>query len=57
VAACQAYLLLNSLLSSLLLAFAETSPRKAALYFALAAPLSQMLFALSSSGAASMLGG
>ena len=48
--ACPAYLAINCLLSSLLLAASETSPRRAALYFALAAPVSQLVFALSSSG-------
>ena len=49
--ACQAYLLLNAGISSLLLSFAETNPKRAALYFALSVPLSQAVFAVASSGA------
>lgn len=46
--ACPIYLLLSAALSSLLLAAAETDLKKAALYFAITAPVSQILFALSS---------
>ncbi|VVC02074.1 Type II secretion system (T2SS), protein F [uncultured archaeon] len=48
--ACQLYVFLNAAISSLLLSFAETRPARAALYFALAVPLSQAVFALASSG-------
>lgn len=48
--ACQAYLLLNAAISSVLLSLAETSPKRAALYFALSVPLSQAVFAVASSG-------
>ncbi len=51
VPACQAYLLINALVSSLLLSFAETDLKKSAMYFAFVAPLSQVTFLLSSSGA------
>lgn len=47
--ACPIYLLLNAALSSLLLAAAETDVKKAALYFAITAPLSQILFTFASS--------
>jgi len=48
--ACTLYLAINCLLSSLLLALSETNPKRAALYFALIAPFSQLVFSLSSSG-------
>lgn len=55
IPACQIYLLINSLLSSLLLAFSETNPKKAALYFPVIAPLSQAAFAFASSGGIALL--
>lgn len=47
--ACPIYLLLNAALSSLLLAAAESDLKKAALYFAITVPVSQILFAMASS--------
>lgn len=49
--ACQAYLVLNAALSSLLLALVETDPKKAALYFCACAPVAIAVFALVSAGA------
>jgi len=49
--ACQFYLLINALLSSLLLGFSEGKVRKAAPYFILIAPLSEVCFSLAYSGA------
>lgn len=46
--ACPIYLLLNAALSSLLLAASESDVKKAALYFAITVPVSQILFAISS---------
>ncbi|MCX6772456.1 MAG: type II secretion system F family protein [Candidatus Micrarchaeota archaeon] len=48
LAACPIYLLLNAALSSILLSLAETDVKKAALYFAITAPISQILFAFAS---------
>ena len=48
--ACPAYLAINCLLSSLLLSLSETNPGRAALYFAFTAPVSQLVFAMASSG-------
>jgi pilus assembly protein TadC len=50
--ACQCYLAANALLCSLFLGIAENMPPKAALYFALCAPVSEAVFLLVSSGAA-----
>ena len=49
VLCCQIYLVINAALSSALLALSETNPKRAALYFAICAPLSQIAFALASS--------
>ena len=51
--ACPIYLLLNAALSSFLLAAAESDVKKAALYFAITVPVSQILFAISSSSGVS----
>jgi archaellum biogenesis protein FlaJ (TadC family) len=48
--ACMAYLLINSLSCSCLIAISEGKPSKAALYFSLVAPLSQLCFIASSTG-------
>ncbi len=48
--ACMAYLLINSLFCSCLIALSEGKPSKAALYFSLVAPLSQLCFIASSTG-------
>ena len=53
--ATQAYLLLNSALSALMLALSESDAKKALLYFSAIAPLSQLAFAAASSGALSLL--
>ncbi len=49
--ACQLYLAISAALSSFFLALLETNLGKVALYFLLSAPLSQIVFALASSGA------
>jgi hypothetical protein len=49
--ACQAYLVINAALSSLLLALSESDPMRAALYFAFCAPISLLAFSLASSSA------
>jgi hypothetical protein len=49
--ACQAYLMVNAALSSLLLAVSETDVKKAALYFAFCAPSAIAVFAIVSGGA------
>ena len=54
VPACQVYLLINSLLSSLLLGFSESNLKKSALYFPLIASLSQVAFAFASQGGLSL---
>lgn len=54
--ACPAYLLLNAAISSILLALSENRPSKAALYFAISAPISQMLFAMSSASGITGIG-
>ena len=51
--ACPIYLLLNAALSSILLASAESDLKKAALYFAITVPVSQVLFAISSASGVS----
>lgn len=50
-AACQSYLVMNAALCALLLALTEANPARAALYFALCAPLSLLFFSLASSSA------
>jgi hypothetical protein len=55
IPACQIYLLINAVLSSLLLAFSETRPAKAALYFPFIASLSLSAFAFASAGGLSLL--
>lgn len=47
--ASRVYLLENALLSSIFLAFVESKPKKAALYFAICSPISQIAFSLSAS--------
>jgi hypothetical protein len=49
--ACQAYLIINAALSSLLLALSESDVKKAALYFAFCAPCAIAAFAMASGGA------
>ena len=49
--ACQIYLVLNAALSALLLALSESNPVRAALYFAVCAPLSLIFFSVASSSA------
>ena len=49
--ACQIYLVMNAALSSLLLALTEANPSRAALYFAICAPVSLICFSLASSSA------
>jgi len=49
--ACQVYLVLNAALSALLLALSESTPARAALYFAICAPLSLIFFSVASSSA------
>jgi Flp pilus assembly protein TadB len=48
--ACQIYLISNAALSSLLLAMLDGNRNKAAIYFLIAAPLSELVFSLASSG-------
>lgn len=48
--ACQFYLLINAALSSAFLALSESDLKKAVIYFALCAPLSEAVFALVSAG-------
>lgn len=52
--AAQAYLFICAALSSLAISILESHPKKAILYFAAIAPLSQILFAFSSAGALSL---
>jgi len=47
--ACQIYLVLNAALSSLLLALTESNPARAALYFAICAPVALACFSIASS--------
>lgn len=49
--ACQIYLVLNAALSALLLALSESNPARAALYFAICAPLALIFFSVASSSA------
>ena len=49
--ACMAYLVLNAALSALLLAVSESNPVRAALYFAICAPLALIAFSIASSSA------
>ena len=49
--ACQIYLVLNAALSALLLALTESNPVRAALYFAICAPMSLIFFSMASSSA------
>ncbi len=49
--ACQIYLVLNAALSALLLALSESNPARAALYFAICAPMSLIFFSIASSSA------
>ncbi|VVB99448.1 Type II secretion system (T2SS), protein F [uncultured archaeon] len=55
--ACPLYLLLSCAVSSILLSLAETSPRRAVLYFAFTAPVSQAVFSMASAGAFSFVSG
>jgi len=49
--ACQIYLVLNAALCALLLALSESNPARAALYFAICAPLALIFFSFASSSA------
>jgi len=49
--ACQIYLVMNAALSALLLALSESNPARAALYFAICAPMSLIFFSIASSSA------
>ncbi|MFA6907486.1 MAG: type II secretion system F family protein [Candidatus Micrarchaeia archaeon] len=49
--ASQIYLVMNAALSALLLALTESNPARAALYFAICAPMSLILFSIASSSA------
>lgn len=49
--ACQIYLVLNAALSALLLSLSESNPARAALYFAICAPMSLIFFSIASSSA------
>ena len=49
--ACQIYLVLNAALSAVLLALSESDPARAALYFAICAPIALILFSIASSSA------
>ena len=49
--ACQIYLVLNAALSALLLSLSESNPARAALYFAICAPLALIFFSIASSSA------
>ena len=47
--ACQIYLVINAALSALLLSLTESNPARAALYFAICAPMSLIFFSIASS--------